>query len=499
MEFWSTLRAWATRLFVPASFLFLSAPVTPEYPVDNSMSTLARFPWVWACVMAIASDQAGLPLVASRSDGRKGKRTEVDDPALALLEQPNAAMSGRLFRMQLWLDYRLTGNAFIWRPDGPGSIAIYRLHPASVRPIAGPMGMALGYEWTDSATGETRTLPNEQIIHIRGVSWQDSTVSMLGESVVRCLHDDLTTEMGQKKTASIQAARGRPDILFSSKTPIGDKGSDKIIERWEKEGAARTGAFFVGGEITATKMSWSAVDSGEIERSSAIRDTVLAVFGVPRVRLGLSDSNYATARQAEKGYWQGLKGEAKVFDDAFSQLAAPGVRISHDYSTVEALQVSYTERQARMKVWIDLGWSPEAAAAIEGFDALPPRTGEPKSATAPSAPASASSSNPDEPAAPPEKALAAATRAALVLHLRCAEAVYGEANETVDTRLLVRWQSERLFAALTDAGHDPITARWWAEEVCGTVDEAHRMGLADAFAESRATLLAERITTRRAA
>lgn len=496
MMWWRAISGFVRRLFVGSSLLSvlaLNGPVSPAYSVDNSMSTLARFPWVWTCVQIIASDLASRPLIAYRRPGRGRKRVEVDDPALDLLAQPNATQTEYLFRKQLWLDLLLPGNAFIWRP--PEGVAIYRLHPRSVRPLPGPLGMVVAYEWTDSATGEQRLLPAEEVIHVRDVSWTDDPTAVLGESAVRCLHDDLTADLGIRQQAAEAASRGRPDILFSSKNQLGDEGARRLVDRWEAAMADRRGAFVTGGEIEATPLSWTPTELGQIERSEQVRDTILAVFGVPPSKAGIPGANYATARQEEKAYWTRNIARARVFDDAFSRLAAPGVRIGHDYSTVEALQVSHTERLARVQIWVSLGWDAEEAAAYEGFEGLPAR--RVKDPAKPAAPPSSGGGNADEPAQPADKTLGA-VRAAVALHLRCAEAIYAEAGTDVDTRLLVRWQSERLFAALSEAGVEPPHARWWAEELCAIVDEAHRMGL-DAFGEERAQRAAEQICARRAA
>lgn len=492
MVLWRSLTRLVSRFFVAPGLLFASAPVSPEYPVENSLSTMARFPWIWACVQQIATDQASRPLIAYVASA-DGKRQRVSDSALTLFEAPNPTTTEFLFRKQLWVDLLLPGNAYIWQPPGEG--AIYRLHPARTRPLPGPLGVVVAYEWTDD-DGRPRILSSDEVTHIRDVSWQETTAALLGESVIRCLHDDLTLELNAKKTAIQAAARGRPDILFSSKEQLGEKGGEAIIKRWESSVAKRAGAFFAGNEITATQLSWSPKDSGDLERSVALRDLILGIFGVPPGRLGISSANYATERQQEKGYWERLMARARLLDDALSRFAAPGHRIGHDYGNIEALQASQTERLARVQIWVSLGWSPEDACAIEGFTGLPARTGEPTGTAKPAKPASD-----DEPAEPADKALPARVRAAISLHLRCAEAAYSELGQGVDTALFVRWQTERLFASLAEAGIEAASARAWAEEVAGTLDEAWKMGLGDAFADARAGSLASRIATaaRRAA
>lgn len=497
MTAWRSFKAWLSGLLMAPGLLFASAqiPVSQEYPVENSMSALSRFPWVQTCVMLIAGDLAGRPLVATRTPKRGEEAQEVDDPALDLLEKPNAAVSGHLFRKQLWVDFLLSGNCYIWRPEGLASIAIYRLHPGCVRPIPGPMGMVAGYEYRDAQTGQVQTLPPEQVIHIRDVSWQDDTQSLLGESPIRALHDDLLTEMGARQTAKEVARKGRPDMLFSTEQALGKDGAKEIVKRWQESMVDRNGAFVIGQGVKATQLSWTPQELDFSEQRHDLRDTTLAVFGVPPSRAGVPGANYATARQEEKTYWERNKGRVRVFDDAFSLLAQPGVRIGHDFSDIEALQVGYEARQARVMNWVALGMDPNEAATYEGFEGLPRmERAAPVSETDEDGDASGPDVEPgvtdDEPNEPADKAI----RAAVWLHLRTAEGIYGSLPEGVDTTLVVCSLTEGLFRGLDEAGLQPQSARAWAEDIAATTDEAARMGLAGAYTDARAQRLVQRIT-----
>jgi HK97 family phage portal protein len=497
MGIWQTLTSMVQRFFgspgavVGALLLAGAHAVSPQYPSLNAMSTMARFPWVWTCVHCIASDLAARPLKAFRVVN--GEEVPVDDPILELLAAPNMSSSGYLLRKQLWVDQLLTGNAYLWRPvEG---VAVYRLHPASTKPIPGPLGMVFGFEWTDEA-GTVRTLPAAEVVHIRDVSWSDDATSVLGESAIRCLHDDLMIEIGAKKTARENSARGRPDILFSTAEQLGDKGLKPIKAAWQEAMEKRDGAFVVDKAVTATLLSWSPKELEFLQQSAVLRDTILAVFGVPPTRAGVQGANYAVARQEEKAYWERIIGRARIFDDAFTALAAPGVRVAHDFASVEALQVSTMDRILQMQAWIAAGVPAPDAARYVGFVGVPfPAELEAGAGGKPAA----GTGGDDEPAEPADKAMA--IRSAVWLTLRSAEAAYAGVGEGVDTALLCRSQTEQLFTRLNEAGLEAVAARTWAEELCGIVDEAHRMGLPDAFSEQRAYRMADRVASslRRAA
>lgn len=500
---WAFVQSWVERIaLLGAVTLALGGPgvgVSPDYPVANSMSTMATFPWVWTCVRAVAGDAAGLPLVAVRRDAR-GRRQLVDDPMLRLLERPSLGVTGHLLRKQLLVDYLLTGNAYVWRAS---EVELIRLHPEDVRPV--PMGRGLGqaigaYDVWD---GERHvTLPASQVLHIRDVSWASGTQALLGEAAIRCLHDDLTMERGAKRLAAHQASKGRPEVLLSTDGQLGKEGADELVARWEKATKALHGAFAAGRGVKATPLGWSPKEFEFAARSEVVRDVILAVFEVPPARAGLSSANYGTQKQQMRTYWESIVRRVAAFDQAWSLWAAPGVSIETDFTSVEALQVSYTERQQRILTWCALGASPAESAAYEGFDESPvSRITTPIANVQPSAGAS---KKPEEPQG--DKGLPLAVVLGSYLHVsRGGYALIAEqAASGIDTSLLVRLEAERLYAVL-ELHLERSDARWWADEIAASTAEAARMALADgievdaeleAFSPGRAVRLAERIRAR---
>lgn len=470
--------------------------VHPGYPTINSMSTMARFPWVWTCVRAVAGDAGGLPLTAVRvvGSGPTATRQIVDDPILAILRQPSVGVTEYQFRKQLWVDYLLTGNAFIWRPS---PVELIRLHPAHVEPRAAGIGGPI-YEFKVwDGTKWTSVLPTA-MLHIRDVSWSDDVSALLGESPIRCLHDDLTMELGAKTLAANQASKGRPEILLSAEGNLGPDGAKELVDRWEAATKARHGAFATGRGVTATPLGWSPREFEFKERSEVVRDVVLAVFEVPPARAGIASANYGTDKSQLRVYWDSIRRRTRGFDDAFSTLARPGVRIEADFQDVEALQVSYTERLQRVAMWVGLGATPIDAARYEGFDDAP--VGDTVDNFRSPRPIDR---QPEEPAE--DRSLQ--VRVAVAGYLAESAPRYAHIAETAETgadvSLLLRWESERCFSVLDRAlGRDlEATSRWWAEEIAGATVEAARVADAtDAtFGLERAARLADAICKRRAA
>ncbi len=87
-------------------------PAKPGYPAINSMSAMAAFPWVRACVEAISSDLTKVPVRVLRGRGRDAEPVE-DHPILDLLDRPSSRVPGILLRRQLIVDLVLTGDAYL--------------------------------------------------------------------------------------------------------------------------------------------------------------------------------------------------------------------------------------------------------------------------------------------------------------------------------------------------------------------------------------------------
>lgn len=484
---------WVQRAISPrgVAYLLPGGDVQPSYSSETALSTLARFPWVWTCVRAIADDSSTLPLVAVQDLPSGERRVLPDDPALRLIRQPGGGQTENRLRRQLRVDYELTGNAYAWRPS---PVELIRLHPARMR--ARTRGIAheiVAYVHCGDDGSETELSP-DQVLHIADVSWEHGPASAMGESVIRCLHDDLTMEMGVKRLAAQQAQRGRPDVVFSSDVGISPEDQERINERWERSAKSGKLAFTVGAGLQVQTLSWSPREFEFALRSEQIRDVILAAFGVPAARAGLVTANYGTQKQQMRTYWEGVRARTKAFDDAFSRLAAPGVRVEHDFADVEALQVAYTERQQRVVTWVSLGAEPGAAAAYEGFDDAPRMDPDRSTVSGPSS-GSGTTARPEEPQG--DKAIGDYLRESAPRVAEIARAAEDGANVI----LALRWEEERAFAALVESGATPDAARSIVSDLVAVSLEAARAALAEghdpvttrAFGPARAAAIAARV------
>jgi phage portal protein BeeE len=395
---WQILRRW----FQPPEVKQLSllarsgTAILPEYAPIDALSTMARFPWLIICANAVASDIASTPLTVIATDRRakkgKGRREPVyGTDAIRLLDTPSPGVTRDQLLVQLGHDRYLTGNAFLWVPGlgawsrgtGPYPDLAIRCHPQHTRTIPLPLGQVGGYVYTDTTTDTRKEhqIAPEDMIHFRGPSWRDSGLAVLGESVVRCLDDDLRTSIASRELMAQQATSGRPDVIFSAKDAVDPKSSQAILDRYAAAvGKNGVGALVVGNGVEATPVSWSPKEFPFTEREEKIRDDILALFEVTPARAGVASANYGTDRQQARTYWSSIVRRSNEWAQGLSRLCPRGQSIEHDFSGVEALQVSYTERLARVQAWVAMGATLADAAAYEGFDEAPEAVNPPATA-----------------------------------------------------------------------------------------------------------------------
>jgi len=361
------------------------------YNARNALSAMAAFPWVMACLEVISTDLSGVPLVAVRTDPNTGKREiERNHPVLEMLKRPSPQTGGVAMRRQLYADFAAAREAYIRIMGKPGVDGIaLRLHPVDIEPQIDPAtGLIEFYKW-----GENK-IPADQILMIRGLGWENGIRSSRAESPIKPLQQGLKAAQDARKFAQKSAQNGRLEMLLKPSDPVaqfGKSGVEAIKEMYLRAKRDGSGAFVLNRAIDAVPLSISSREMEFSELDSRVRDEVLAVFGVPPVLVGLPGANYGTARQQSRTYWERRKHDAALFDDELSRLTGdPNVRIEHDFTDVEALQTSRSERQMRASIWITaFGMSPKEAASYENFDDAPideSVTAEDMKAPRPSAP-----------------------------------------------------------------------------------------------------------------
>ena len=355
---------------------FVSAqPAKQDYAAIDSMSAIAAFPFVRACVESIASDLTKLPIRVIKGRGADAEVIE-DHPLLALLDRPSSRVSGVVFRRQLITDMVLTGNAYVLIAGAPEPAAMLRLHPERVRIIPAPDGQPMAYEY--DGYGSMIRYEFDQVLHIRQTSWAASPTMLYGTGAIQALNNDLKTDQAASKLAAESASTGLPTGILSP-SEEGDRWTKNQIaqlrEGFERQLRSKSGTVILGAGIDYTQMSQTLRDMEyQATREHVIR-SILAAMGVPPVIVGLPNANYATAQAQRRQFAESQQARASLIDSELTRLArmfpdSEDVRVFHDFADVDALQESRTERVNRVQTWWFMGLSVEDAAALEGFEEL---------------------------------------------------------------------------------------------------------------------------------
>jgi len=320
---------------------------------------------------------AGLPIRVVRGRGASAERDD-EHPIIDLLERPSAKVPGYLFRRQLVTDLTLVGDAYALIAGAGEPAALIRLHPERVTVIPGNDGQPAGFEYD---TGGSRIRYDwKQVLHVRSPSWEDTPSGLYGTGAIRALAKDLTTDLRAQEMAANTAETGRPSGVFSPKDPSDRWSSaqvDVLRSAYEKAMKGKSGALFLGGPVEYRNISLSPADMEHQETRRWVRDAVLAAIGVVPVRVGIAgETNYATASNQMRLYWTDLQAKTRLIDSELTRIArmfngSEDVRVFHDFSDVEALQESRTERVNRVNQWWLMGIPLADAAVMEGFDELP--------------------------------------------------------------------------------------------------------------------------------
>jgi len=349
-----------------------SQPANKLYDAKNALSAMAAFPWFWACLDVISTDLSGVPLVAVHTDATGNRTILPSHPVLDMLSRPSPQCSGVAMRRQLYADFSAAREAYIRVLGTPGvdGVAI-RLHPGDVTPNVDPRtGLIEHYDW-----GGQQIAPSE-ILMIRGIGWESGIRASRAESPVHSLAAGLTADQAARDFAKKAANSGQLEIMLKPSDPVaqfGKNGVKAVTDMYLTAKQAGHGMMVLNRALDVVPLSINSRDMEFPQLHVDVRDETLAVMGVPPVLVGLPGANYGTARQQSRTYWERRKHDAKLFDDELSRLTGdPSIRIEHDFTDIEALQTTRTERQDRAEKWVQgFGVKPAEAAAYEGFDDAP--------------------------------------------------------------------------------------------------------------------------------
>lgn len=402
---WSRFTGWVSRALnlgdttvptvaeskpIPAGAAFGSGLSTPpQYAPASALYAVSQSPWLHAAIAAKAADLSAIPIVVESMTGEPIKK----HPVIDLLNNSNGKraishngtiairpISRRELIEQWVVDLSTGGNAYghVLTFGEPNSLVW--LAPTRVQPITNHIGSIAGYAVDDGGGfGGSSNLPCAEygvsgIVSAHRFRARYDAVDVTGMAPVAPLDAVLTADFHATRRSAESSRKGRPDAIAAP--PAGAPALNPIQVAQAQESLTRAfnaqdqGVAVVSGSVEITPLAWSPKEMEEAQRASMSRAAVLAVTGVPPVRLGLETANFATAREQSTQYWRGLVGLAAQLEDLLNMLGAcytPPVRLRFDFGGVSALQEDRGARLDRVAKHIANGMAPIRAYALEGF------------------------------------------------------------------------------------------------------------------------------------
>jgi len=286
----------------------------------------AQHPYIYACVSAISRAASSVPVRFQRQLA-SGELEEVPGSALAkTFDFPNPLQSQRKFFKAICTSQMLYGETFLIllkkAPGGQvvpveamgGSSGMMALveQPEEIWPVRGDMVDALidpqtklPAMWRFSTTSGYVDYPAHAVVQIaevnpynplRGMGPMQAAYRTAAKDFVIDRYDEALLQNG-----------GSPGGVLSVDGPLTDNDQRAIREAWHEahgrpESHRKTAVLPNGTTYKEIGMTPQSMEHEKLRTWD--RQTILSMFGVPPVVLGLETMNYATAREQNRIFWE---------------------------------------------------------------------------------------------------------------------------------------------------------------------------------------------------
>lgn len=354
----------ASPNFTAADRIFFLNPLSDF--IGSSGSTL-KYPykqhaWVYACVSAIATNIAGIPILWYSGDRANKNLVEKHD-LISLFESPNPYMSGTQLIEATMVFLGLRGEAcWVLERDNPRSLPreIWTFDPLRFKEIIDEKtGLIRAWEYRKAATAIP--LDASEVIFFRYFNpYNDYRGLSPLEAAWAGVEQDW---FAQKYNKSFYENDAQPCGILNLPGILPDEEfqrfKSQIEDRHVGAGKGRRIMFLEGG-ASYTQMGLTQKDMDFIEQRRWNLDEILAVYKVPKNIISLTEKfdSYAKARVNERQFWtQNLMPKMGLLEWVmWARLCQtiPGVNIwpEFDYGSIDALQEDYGEKvDAAHKLW----------------------------------------------------------------------------------------------------------------------------------------------------
>lgn len=317
--------------------------------------------WVYACINAIATSSADIPLLLYE---RKGKeKIEIDEhPLLDLLKKPNEFQSGRELREE-WARYLLlSGRSFIEKTQGFSNVAeLWALRPDWIAPVPSTQDMIGGYLFRADG-GVEKQLRADQVM-----MWRlfDPLSSLDGRSPLQVASKiiDMDASANDWNKALLDNGGSPPGVITTTST-LDDTTFARMTSQIRKMfgGRRNVGKFpLLEGGLTYQSTGLSPKDIMFKDLKLMNRIEICAAFNVPPEIVGDGQNKtYSNYQEARSSFYEEtvLPFAGKFIDMLNTQLVplfGPNLTLEINIDQVEALQENTDSKWKRITEAVDKG------------------------------------------------------------------------------------------------------------------------------------------------
>ena len=309
----------------------------------NSLFNIAQYNvWISACIRAITRNVAQ-PLMRLYSKRRQDYVDFTELKFYNIFDKPNALQTWTDFMRMAFFEYLYFGNSIIRKIyDGKALIGLV------IYPFLGfDKSKIIKNIYEYRVNGTVIEIPLNEIIHWRDKTFGSSQHLGFGRLEHLALNVRLSNNADIYNIKTMEDGGEIKNVLMFEQRLTGDD-IEVIQKSWDKryKGIDKSGKIRIlanGGKIQ--QVGQSLKDMGFESLKKLTREEVIAIFKVPPVELGLTDSiNYSNAQAQRKLFWETtLLPDLDCFADTISRgiFLADG-DIDHviyfDYSNVSAMQ-----------------------------------------------------------------------------------------------------------------------------------------------------------------
>jgi len=264
--------------------------------------------WVYACVYAIASQGASVPLMAYRATSPDRMKWEKlpGHEILEVLQNPNPDAEESDFDLMeaLFSDWELSGEWFLYsqRRDDGFPERIYRLRPDLMKVVPSKMRRVAGYKLC--VNGETVDFEREEVTQSKTFNPLDDLHGMSSLRAAR-LAVTIDTQTQLSNLALVQD-RSIPPGFLTVQGKLTDPKKKQLQEQWGKEhrGSKVHRMGLLEGGMTFQAAGLSPQDMEFILQRKMSREEIMACFHVPPALVGVMEySNYANMDAQMQSFW----------------------------------------------------------------------------------------------------------------------------------------------------------------------------------------------------